>query len=157
MKLQGRKIEGPNTEIVVIPRSSGNLVFKAQAVLDYEMFDKLCPLPEPRIATLPNGGHKRLEDEAGYQLALQNWAAKKTAYMIIESLKATEDLEWETVKYGEPETWENYKTELIGAGFSQPEISRIIEAISIACGINQKKIEEATSAFLATQAAKQNP
>ncbi len=75
--------------------------------------------------------------------------------MILESLKATPNLEWESVNPSDPKTWGGYENELVDAGFSIPEISRVIDCVFDANGLNQKKIDEATKRFLAGQANQQ--
>jgi len=155
MKMHGKKIEGPNTEIVVIPRSTGNLVFKAQAVLDYEEFESIYPAPLPREIIKAGGERTLAVNEKSYQDALQKWASSKTDWMVLKSLQATEGLEWETVNMDDSDTWANYQEELRAASLSPPEIARIVNAVTIACGLDQKKIDEATAAFLAGLAEEQ--
>ena len=59
MKYKGNKLEGPAEEILVIPRQSGNIVFRIRAILDYDECDKLDPKPAPPARLLPGGnsGH----------------------------------------------------------------------------------------------------
>ena len=38
-KIAGKTISGPNVETLVFPRSAGDIVLKAQAVLDYSDFE----------------------------------------------------------------------------------------------------------------------
>lgn len=156
MKLNGKKIEGPNIEVVVIPRSSGNLVFKAQAVLDYDIFEAVCPTPQPREIIKPGGERTLAFNEKSYQDAINVWASKKTHWMVLKALEATDDLEWETVNMDDPDTWANYQEELKGASLSPMEISRIVNAVTCACGLDQRKIDEATAAFLAGLAEEQD-
>ena len=155
MKLNGKKIEGPNVEVVVIPRRTGNLVFKAQAVLDYDVFDAICPTPKPRESIKPGGERTLMYNEKDYTVALDKWASKKTEWMILKSLEATESLEWETVDMDDPDTWVNYQDELKAASLSPMEIARIVNAVTAACGLDQSKIDEATAAFLAGLAEEQ--
>jgi len=156
MKIKGKKIEGPNVVIAVIPRQSGDIIFKAKAVLDYDKFDALCPTPEPPTVTKPGGVTFKDVENAKYKEAVMEWAQQKTAWMVLESLKATDDLEWETVDYGKPETWDNYTKELQSSGFSDPEIARLIDAVTAANGLSQEKIDEATNRFLAGQVEAQS-
>lgn len=155
MKLNGKKIEGPNEEVVVIPRASGNLVFKAQAVLDYDVFDAICPTPKPRESIKPGGERTLMYNEQAYQDAMEDWASKKTHWMILKSLEATNNLEWETVDMDDPDTWVNYQEELKAASLSPMEIARIVNAVTAASGLDQSKIDEATAAFLAGLAEEQ--
>jgi len=112
MKLNGKKIEGPNVEVVVIPRRTGNLVFKAQSVLDYDVFDAVCTTPKPREIIKPGGERTLAFNEQAYLDAMNKWASKKTDWMVLKSLEATEGLEWETVNMDDPDTWNNYQEEL---------------------------------------------
>lgn len=152
MKINGKKVTGANIEIVVIPRQSGDLVFKAQAVLDYSDFEKLHPRPLPSKKLLPGGVVSENVEDPKYRAAVAKWAESRTHYMVIKSLQATEGLEWETVKFDDPSTWGNYVKELESSGFSEAESARIINCVVNACGLNQEKIDEATNRFLAAQA-----
>ncbi len=152
MKIKGKKLDGPNIEVVVIPRQSGDLVFKAKAVLDYSDHDKINPQPKPAKRLLPGGlVQENVEDEK-YQAAFEEWAVAKCHWMFIKSLEATEGLEWETVKLDDPKTWKEYRDEMQTAGLSPGEIARIEMCVTDACGLNQSKIDEATKRFLAGQA-----
>lgn len=152
MKINGRKFDGPNIEVVVIPRQSGEIVFKAQAVLDYTDCDKLNPMPQPPKALLPGGAVRENVEDPNYKKGVDEWATRRFYWMFITSLRATEGLEWETVKMDDPSTWENYRTEMQTAGFTPGEIGRIELCVTDACGLNQDKIDEATKRFLAGQA-----
>ena len=155
MKIKGVKISEPNVEVVVFPRTSGNIVFKAQAVLDYKDFDNLCPQPNPPSGMVPGGATKLDVTDPEYLKELDRWASQKTAWMVLESLKVTEDLEWETIEPSDPKTWEKWQDELQDAKFSPAEISRILIAVTTACGLNQEKIELATQQFLVTMGQEQ--
>lgn len=154
MKIKGIKFDGPREEVVVIPRSSGDIVFKARAVMDYSDFDKINPRPEPPIKILPGGVKSQNVEDPVYLKKVSEWAEQKTNWMILQALEATPDLEWETVDKADPKTWGNFRTELEKAGFSQYEIAKIIGCVIDACGLNQSKIDEATDRFLASQREK---
>jgi hypothetical protein len=152
MKLNGQKIAGPNIEVVVIPRQTGDLVFKAQAVLDYDEFHKIAQRPNPPSIMLKGGESSYDYNDKKYLTKIQEWAEQKTHFMVLKSLQATDGLEWETVKMADPTTWENYQNEMKEAGFAPAEINRIVNCVMDACGLNQTKIDEATKRFLAGQA-----
>lgn len=154
MKINGKVISGPQTEVVVIPRGNEELVIKAQAVLDFTDHDKLNPQPQPPQKLLPGGETQLNTEDPTYVKRVNEWASQKTDWMILKSLSATEGLTWDTVKADDPKTWSNYRQEL-SAVFSPAEMAKIIEVVMSACGLNQSKIEEATKRFLAGQAAKQ--
>lgn len=153
MKIHGKKIHGLNVEVVVIPRQSGDLVFKAQAVLNYEDHDKINPMPTPPVKLLPGGVTSQNVEDPTYKKKLDAWATQKFYWMMLKSLEATDGLEWEQAKMDDPSTWENYRKEMEDGGLSPGEVARIEMCVTNACGLNQAKIDEATERFLAGQAA----
>lgn len=154
MKIKGKTLGTPNIEVVVFPRSDGDIVFKAQAVLDYSDADQLDPEPSPPEVIKRGGARIKDPNDREYREKLEKWALRRSHWMFLKSISATPDLEWETVNASDPETWGNYSKELAAAGFTPIEISRLLQTVMDACGLNQKKIDEATERFLAGQAAK---
>lgn len=153
MKILGKTISGPNVELIVIPRGNGeDIILKAQAVLNPEDFNKICP--EPKAPTQMIRGGQRSENitDPGYKSQMELYKKHQFAWLVIESLKATDGLEWETILPGEPSTWENYEKELTASGFSVYEVGRIVQAVMVANCLNEDRIEEARKRFLDTQA-----
>lgn len=149
MKINGQIIDTPNSETIVIPRgNSEDIVFQAAAVLSYDAFDNTCKPPEPREKMIKGGKKVADYDDVGYQQELSDYAKKRTDWIVIQSLKATPGLEWETVKDNEPETWKNYQNELIESKFSTVEINRIISAVFAANCLSEARLEEARQRFL---------
>jgi len=155
MKLNGKTLFGPRIEVIVFPRQDGNLVFKAQSVLDYDPFEKICPQPQPPVRMLPGGIKSFNTESPEYEEKLEEWATKKWDWMMLKSLEATEKLEWDTVNMEDPSTYGHYRDEMKAAGLSPAEISRIQALVVDSCGLNQIKIDEATKAFLAGQGQEQ--
>lgn len=152
MRLNGKKLQSPNLELIVLPRGDGeNIILKAQAVLDMTVFEELCPRPEPGIITYKNGTRKPDEDNPRFRQLIREYGEKRTAYMILKSLEATPDLEWEICDISDPDTWLKYSEELKESGFSEVEINRIIMGVLNANSLNDAKIEEARNHFLASQ------
>lgn len=151
MKIAGKKIEANAVEVVVIPRQEGNIIIKAAPVTNFAEFDKLYPMPLPPTVLRPGGIKSENVEDPTYKAATATWAKAKTDWMIITSLKATEDLVWETVDYADMSTWGNYAAEL-ETTFKPAEAAAIINAVVEACGLSNKKIEDATKSFLAGQA-----
>ena len=151
MRLQGKKLEAACIEYVVIPRQTGNIVFTCAMVTEaeWEECDKIVPLPTPGKLLKPNGIYEDDLEHPEYLKHQDNWAQKRTSFMILKSLAHTPELEWETVVMTDPATWDNYKIELQEAGLSSPEIGYIIEGVGTANGLNFVKIEEAKKSFLA--------
>jgi len=153
MKLQGRQIKGPNMETIVIPRGDDYIVFKAQAVLDYEPFEKMVPEPKPpgvirRGETVATPNYEAPE----FKAAMKKRGMLKYAWMVIKSLEATEGLEWEVINLQDSSTWDKVDEEFKASGFTPLEINKIYEGVLSANGMNEDKLEQAKR-FLATQAA----
>lgn len=150
MKIKGKKIEGLNIEEIVIPRGEDDaIIFRAQAVAQYDEFDALCPKPRPKLARNRKGELVERTDEASYQEQINLHNRKRIAFMVIKSLSITEGLEWETVNIEDSNTWLNYHTELVASGFTDIEIGRIFAGVMSACGLNEEKVEKARERFLA--------
>jgi len=155
MKINGVKVNAPNVVPVPIIRETGDILILCGAVLDYEEFDQLCPRPEPRVQTHADGTEIPMVKEKAFLAKIEEWAEKRVAWRTIQSLKATEGLEWETVSDTDPESWANWREELKSACFSEMEVMRIQESIGRADGFSPEKIDEATKTFLAGLAATQ--
>lgn len=152
MKIQGKKLDGPAIEILVIPRGDIDIVFQAQCVTDYTEFEAIYKVPKPPFL-LVRGDEEQVPDfkNKKYIEKMSDYAKAQTNYMILKSLEVTEDLEWETVEMTDPETWGNYNQELLDAGFSSIHIGRIVNLVSIANGLDERMIIEAKKRFLATK------
>lgn len=150
MKLNGVKIKGPNVVEIIIPRGDGlPIVLKAQAILDMDEYDRLCPMPEPPKKLMAGGARVPNFEDEHYVSAISLRGEQKMAYITIASLQATEGLEWEGVKLSDPSTWSQVWTELKEAGFSEFEISRIRNKVMEANCLDESKVEEARKRFLA--------
>lgn len=157
MKYKGEKVYNPNKEIVVIPRPDGeDFVFVAKALLDMDEFDTLCSPPTPP-SVITKGGERQFDfKNHDFLQQSQVHAKKRMDYMVIQSLKETKELEWEKVKFSDPNTWHYWREELKEAGFNHYEIQRIENTVYTANSLNERKIEEARANFLRRQEATQN-
>lgn len=155
MKIKGKKISGPSEVVIPVVRGTEDIFFKARAVLDFTKFDQLCKMPKPPmiLRTGDTEPTAQLTDEK-YKLAVDDYAKKRSAFMIIESLSATEDLVWEKVDKDNPDTWLNYDLELRESGLNEMELARLINGVLEANGLDSQKIEEAKKRFLASQQVK---
>lgn len=156
MKLHGREIKAPCVEIVVIPRTDGDLVFKAQAVLDYKRFEQLCPKPKPPRIRRRGGAEEDDLKDKGFLKQVEDYATKKNNFLFVESIRATEGLEWSTIDYEKPDTWGNYIDELKASGFCDNEVVRLQNAVLTANSLNEAKLEEALQRFLLQQEEHKN-
>jgi len=151
MKMNGVKLECPNEAILVLPRPDGDLVFKARAILDYDEFDKICPEPNAPVKVLKGGKKEVNRADLDYIRAVNEVNERRMAWIVLKSLAATEDLEWETIDMIRPETWLNYAQELKDSGFSVIEINKIVGLALQANALDEAKLEAARAAFLAGQ------
>lgn len=151
MLYKGKKVESRYEEIVVIPKGGIDFVFTASPLTkeDEELFEKLCPRPQPPVWQKPNELPEPDFKDASYLDSLKAWNNKHAEYMFVVSLKATKDVVFETVKIEEPSTWSNLSKELEDSGFASAEINAIYQIVIDANGLNSKKIEAATKSFLA--------
>lgn len=155
MKLNGKTISAPQPLTVVIPRGNDDdLVFVVQAVLDYSEFDKICVPPSPPIVTKKGGEQYRDINDVKYLERLRCHANRRFAWMILESLKTTPNLEWETVNFDDPDTWENYEKELETSGLTQTEINEIMRGILEVNAMDADKFKQARDRFTRSQAEK---
>jgi hypothetical protein len=150
MKIGGQAVNKPQDEIIVLPRGEQTFVFKAQAVLDYTEFEKLCSEPEAPIRQYPDGRKETLYTDPKFLKKKEEWAAHRSEWLIVESLKATEGIEWDTVNYNDPDTWKNYRKELESV-FTTGEINMIIGGVMKANSLDDSKFEEARRVFFAKQ------
>jgi len=151
MKIKGKKIEGPNREIIAIPRGDGDdIVFIAEAILDMEPFEKMCPAPLAPKRKIDGVDVLNLKD-SGYEKAVEVYATKRLAWMVLTSLEATSELEWEKVDLSDSSTWLNFREEMHEAGFSDIEINRVVAGVVSVNALSEDKIEAARERFLLSQ------
>jgi hypothetical protein len=152
MRINGRKLSLPNEEILVLPRGEDEpIVLRARAVLDMSQFHELCPTPEPPSGIKRGGERFKDTDDPRYIRQNQEHNQKYFAYMIIKSLEATENLEWETVNINDSSTWLNYESELQTSGFSEIEVAKVKRLVMDANSLNDEKLDEAKKNFLRSQ------
>ena len=156
MKINGKKIEGPNREYVVIPRGQGDdIVFTVEAILDMRKFEKVCPLPKPPMRKIDGVDIPQISDKS-YLQRVNHHSEERLAWMIITSLVATEGLEWDTVDPDDRRTWSRFRKEMQDSGFSDMEINRIVAAVVGVNALDEAKIQEARDRFLRLRQARQN-
>lgn len=150
MKIFDKKIEGPNVEVIVIPRGGEkkDIIFQAGAIMDYAPFDTMCPEPKPPMKIMKGGKKEYNLEDKGYLQARDRWTEQKVAWIVIESLKSTPGLTWDLVNPANPKTWTKYADELKESGFSHVEVQRIINGVFSANCLNEARVEEARANFL---------
>ncbi len=149
MKLGGKELTGPCIETLVLPRGEDQIVFKAQAIPDFEDFDALCPEPKAP-GKLTKNGWEPMFDDPGYKEMIGSYNERRIAFMVVRSL-AISDIEWDTVVEDNPKTWTNYMDDLKGAGLSAIEIGRVTQLAMQANALDEAKLESAREVFLRGQ------
>ena len=149
MKYKGKKVEGLNTDILVLMKGDDRIVFKAQAIANYREFNELAPQPKPPTRMMPGGVKEENPRDPAFQKALAAWAEMKTDYSIIKSLEISEDIEWDTIDLKKPDTWKNWRKELEQAGFTEIEILRVMQLCTSVNCLDDGLLTEAKEAFLA--------
>jgi len=146
MKIGGRTVTKCE-EILVLPRPEAeDIIIRAESVSVNEEFDALVPMPVPPSVRTKDGKKDDLED-GSYLEAVDRRDSLRWDYMILRSLRPSE-IEWERVNLDQPNTWKEWKKELIDAGLSDIEISRIQGAVMSACSLDEDKLKEARDSFL---------
>ena len=159
MKINGIKIDAHFVEHVVIPRPTGNIIFKAAPLSKQQNddFDSMCPIPQPPSILMRGQSVATIDTtDTDYLAARNEWAVKKTDYMFVVSLLHTEGLEWSNIKLDDPETWKLVPKELNECGFMDNEVTAIFNGVISANGLDSVKIEQATKDFLVGQALASN-
>ena len=149
MKLGGKELSGPCIETLVLPRGEDQIVFKAQAISDFDKFDALCPEPKAP-GKLTKNGWEPMTDDIGYKEMLGSYNERRIAYLVVHSLVIS-DIEWDTVELDNPKTWTNYVEDLKGAGLSAIEIGRVAQLAMQANALDEAKLEKAREVFLRGQ------
>jgi hypothetical protein len=89
-----------------------------------------------------------------YIEALNRYGKQKMDWMILQSLAATPELEWERVRMNDPDTWHLWEEELKEAGTVERERVEILNTIFRVNSLTDSVFKEAKDRFLATQATR---
>lgn len=150
MKLHGVEIRGGNVDYIVIPRIPTNIVFKVTAIMDFSRFDALCPKPKPPAVMTPGGGQMADLSDPGYRAGIEQYADFRFHFILVETLRGTEGLEWESIDYDKPQTWIGLEDELKESGFSKREIEIIYGGCLAVNALDEEKLIRARESFLHT-------
>ena len=158
MKINGKKISKVSEKVIPILRGEDEIFLIVRSLDSWKDFDTVCPEPKPPMikrvgesVSTPNFNDKN------YIEAVNEYASRRVAYLVIKGLEATEDLEWERVDIKDPTTYKNYIDELIESGLTDIEVGRIVDTVMEVNGLNEGKIEEAKKRFLAQVREVKNP
>lgn len=136
----------PNIETLVIPRGDQVIVFKARGLPDMDAFDAQCPAPIAPAKVTKDGKMSDLKD-VNYLKCLEEHNKRRLAYIVIKSIEPSE-IEWDTVKMDEPNTWINWQTDMKNAGLNQVECNLIFQLAWEANQLDDAKLKKAREAFL---------
>lgn len=149
MKLTGHTFDEPAIEYCILPKGEVTVVFRCGPVLDYDDFEKLCPLPKPPTL-IKKGGVRELDiKDTTYMQQISQRGDRRVQYIVLKSLEYTEGLDWETVNMDDPSTWGNFTKELEAAYFTETDINRIQNACFAANSLSELKVQEARENFFA--------
>ena len=86
MKIAGQVVPKElNTDVLVLPRGDTAIAIKAQAIVNYEEFDKLCPMPEAPGVLTKDGFVPNTNDET-YKQKSERHHLQRGGWMVINSL-----------------------------------------------------------------------
>ena len=152
MKLHGEVIGEPEHIAVIFTRGEKDFVFMVRAVFDMEEFEKLCPEPTP----MQSLKHGPVIDDA-YKKRVTDHYDRRTSWVILQALSATDGLTWDEVDMEKPDTWELYQKELRESGLTNGELAHLITRVNDVNSVDEKKMEEARDRFSASQEAEEQP
>ena len=148
MKIGGKPVT-KCIEILVLPRVGDDIVIKAEAVAINDEFEAMCPMPVAPSIRTKDGKKDDLEDP-DYLKAIEKRGQRRWDYMCVKSLVPS-NIEWEKVNLSKPDTWGEWKQELIDAGLSEVEVGRIQGAVMAANSLDEDKLKEARDSFVRGQ------
>jgi len=145
MKINGKEIGGLNEDVLVLPRGGGEIVFKGRAIHDFDDFESIVPLPQPP-RMLKKGVTVDDNEDVGFLQQRLAYELKRFSYLAIKTLEPS-NIEWETVKMADPDTWHAWVDEMAKV-LSVFEQRKLIEFINNVNTLDQSKIDQARDSFL---------
>jgi len=148
MKIAGQVVPKElNTDVLVLPRGDAAIAIKAQAIVDYEEFEKLCPMPEAPGKLTKDGFVPDIEDET-YKQKSERHSLQRVGWMVINSLV---DVEWDSVDINNPKTWTKWEEDMTEAGFSSVERNLILGLVLSVNALDEQKLKDARESFIRGQ------
>lgn len=154
MKIKGQIIHPPQSITVVVPREIDgehqDIIFMCAPVMDYTAFDALVEEPTPPLVSPINAKAYHDTKDTHYLQQMEQHGEKRFEWLILESLKATPGLTWDSVAADDPDTWKNYLPELEET-FTARERMLIIQGVTDANMPSEDKQKEAMERFTSSQ------
>lgn len=133
-------------DVLVLPRGSQSIVFRAKGLPDMEAFLTLCPEPVAP-AKMTSEGWKPDVKNPDYVSSLTEFNRRRLSYMVVNSL-APSNIEWDTVDIATPGTWANWEPDLKKAGLTQIECNLVLQLVLEVNQLDEPKLKKAREAFL---------
>jgi len=150
MKIKGKSFDKPKPVTVILPFGDEDILILCGCIPDYGPFEEMCPPPvAPKVLRPGKIESVNVQDKT-FLKQVGEHAQLRTYWLIKESVKETEGLEWEKVVDNDPSTWHNLEREMTVA-FGELGVSKIIKAVLRANGLSQEIVGEARDSFLASQ------
>lgn len=150
MKFAGKKIV-KNQYVLPIIRGEVTQYIVLNAVSDPDLFEKICPEPQPQGSSRKPGEASVPDYSAkSYVDARNEWSKQRWRWLLLEGLKATPELEFETVDIANPDTWKNIEDEFKESGMTKGEYIELIQAVYMVNGLDEDKVKEARESFFRT-------
>lgn len=158
MKFAGSKIEKKNETWLVFERKSADEGLEHVSLLvrpieSYDRFHELVKTPRPPVRHYPGGATKDDTTDPEYLKLKSEHYAKFNAWMVIESIRHTPQLEFEKVDVNDPDTWLAVDEELDELLYSH-EQARVLEEINKMNSVTDESLVRARERFLSLEAAK---
>lgn len=99
MKFKGNKLSGPKPKPVIFPREGGNVEILVYPVFSIDKrFEEFYPEPTPPVTKTPGSAAKEYGyDDPNYLKSLQLRDKRKTLWVIYESIRQDENIEFEDI------------------------------------------------------------
>ena len=148
MKIAGQRVNLPPRDVVIFPRTSGQLLFHITGAASWEAFDAACPRPEPP-KIIKRGKAVENPEDATFKLRIQKWLDLRQNWLILQALSIPEnEIEWETVDIAKPSTWNSVEKELRETGLSEMEFQRLVGKVYDVNALTERAMESARANFL---------
>lgn len=147
MKIGGEEIQAKYRSELTIHRPETeelperNYQFVLEAA-DISEFEKRFPDPEPPTKTVKGEQLPDFENEE-YNERLQERITHRMHWIIIKTM-APSNIEWDSVKEEDPDTYELWEKDLLNAGFTRAEVNRLTsECYKVNGFVTNERIKDA--------------